>query len=251
MSPYLPPEILDLILDHSYDERTLKACCLVSKSWVPRARRRLFFYVEFTPQSTIKSWIKAFPDPSTSPAHCARTLSLYNGAAVDIAGAGAFAWVRTFCNVVDLRMVSVRWIGDQTSLVPFHQLFPTLKSLSIYRCYIPHSELLGLICSFPFLEDLQLHLLSTRDTTAIDGRNVPSTSPELTGFLRLGGEIQSVLPMLLGLPNGFRFSVVMVSGDVEDSELTRDLVLGCSDTLVSLSVGYSSSSTLSSLSAVG
>ena len=248
---FFPPEILDLIVDHSYDERTLKECCLVSKSWVPRARRHLFFHIEFTPQSPVKSWIKAFPDPSTSPAHHARVLSLYCLAAVGSAGTGALAWVRTFCNVVDLRIVSVRWNGNQTSLVPFHKLFPTLKSLAIYRCYIPPSELLGLICSFPLLEDLQLRLLSTRDTPAIDERTAPSTSPEFTGTLHLSGDFRSVLPTLLGLPNGFRFSVVVISNHVDDSDLTRDLVLGCSDTLKSLSVGYFTSSTFSPTSAAG
>jgi len=48
MSRSLPPEILDLIVDHLHDEPTaLKACCLVSKSWVPRTWNHLFALVEF------------------------------------------------------------------------------------------------------------------------------------------------------------------------------------------------------------
>ena len=249
MSPFLPPEILDLILDNLNDERTLKTCCLVSKPWFPCARRRLFFRVGFSSRSTIKSWTKAFPDPSTSPGHHTRSLYLCEGAAVDIAGRGVSAWVRTFCNVVDLRMVSVRWNGNQATLVSYHKLFPTLKSLSICNCNIPHSLLPGLIRSFPLLEDLRLNLRPAADTTAIDERIVPSTSPELTGTLRLSGDFRPVLPTLLGLPNGFRFSMVVISSLVNDSDLTRDLVLECSDTLESLSVSYVSARTFSQTSA--
>ena len=50
MSISLPPEIFDLIVEHLREERTtLKVCCVVAKSWVPRARRHLFTRVEFRP----------------------------------------------------------------------------------------------------------------------------------------------------------------------------------------------------------
>ena len=40
--PDLPGELLDHTVDHLYDARvTLKSCCLVSKSWVPRTRKHL------------------------------------------------------------------------------------------------------------------------------------------------------------------------------------------------------------------
>ncbi|KAF9789198.1 hypothetical protein BJ322DRAFT_1000595, partial [Thelephora terrestris] len=52
MLPYLPPEILDLVTDNLSDEpSTLKACCLVSKSWVPRTRKHLFASVKFNQDS--------------------------------------------------------------------------------------------------------------------------------------------------------------------------------------------------------
>ncbi|KAF9642961.1 hypothetical protein BDM02DRAFT_3104213, partial [Thelephora ganbajun] len=46
--PHLPPEILDYIVDFLYNEpETLKQCCLVSKSWVPRTRKHLFADINF------------------------------------------------------------------------------------------------------------------------------------------------------------------------------------------------------------
>ena len=61
--PPFPPEIFDLIIDHLQDEPiTLKACCLVSKSWVPRSRMHIFAHVEFDPVGT--------PVESCSPDRC-------------------------------------------------------------------------------------------------------------------------------------------------------------------------------------
>ena len=45
----------------------LKACCVVSKSWVPRTRKHLFARIEFhAPTSPIEQWKNAFPDPPSS-----------------------------------------------------------------------------------------------------------------------------------------------------------------------------------------
>ena len=78
MLPLLPPEIFDLTIDHLHDEPiTLKPCCLVSKSWVPRARRNLFARVEIDSyQRHIQLWMKTVPDPSNSPGHHTRILQL-------------------------------------------------------------------------------------------------------------------------------------------------------------------------------
>ena len=58
MSPSLPSEILDLIFDHVRDEQpTLKACCVISKLWMQRARRHLFARIEFhASRSQVELW---------------------------------------------------------------------------------------------------------------------------------------------------------------------------------------------------
>ena len=44
----LPQELLDLVFDHlRHDRSVLESCCLVSKSWVPQARRFLFAHIWF------------------------------------------------------------------------------------------------------------------------------------------------------------------------------------------------------------
>ena len=69
--------MLDRIIDLLHDElETLKQCCLVSKSWVPRTRKNLFAEIEFRSESDLESWKKTFPDVANSPACQALTLSV-------------------------------------------------------------------------------------------------------------------------------------------------------------------------------
>ena len=247
MSPFLPPEILNLIFGHFSDERTtLGVCCQVSSSWTSSARRHLFSQIEFSPESPIESWIKAFPDHSISPAHHARLLSLSGADTLDAAGTHALEWVRAFCSVVDLRISAVRWTPGGISLVPFHGLFPTLTSFSVNHSYILPSELVGFIYSLPLLKDLDLRPVIVKDTAVTHEWNTPSTLPELTGTLHLVGKVQPIARELLGLPRCLRFSKIVLECYVEDAYSARELVLKCCDTLESFFVGYTSMGTFPS-----
>ena len=64
----LVPEIFDLIVDHLRDDRkALKACCLVSKEWIPRARRHIFACIMFDLQGvTTQGNADECDTPSTS-----------------------------------------------------------------------------------------------------------------------------------------------------------------------------------------
>ena len=247
---FLPPEILDLIVDHLCDEpTTLKVCCLVSKSWIPRTRKHLFAQVEFRAlQRPVELWKKAFPDPSNSPAHHTRTLCIRDLPTLTAVDTEAGGWIRTFHNVVSLRLERIIWQGRRAPLIPFHGLAPTIRSLSL-TC--TSFEVFDLICSFPLLEDLALVLLTTGDA---GGWTAPLTSPKLTGSLKLMmniGRTRSVVNRLLDFPDGLRFAEVMVSciGE-EDVKSVTDLVSRCFDTLEALTIcgtpvgGFSSASVI-------
>ena len=229
----LPPEILDLIVDHLHNElAALKACCVVSKSWVPRARKHLFARVKFDDsESHTETWKKVFPDPFNSPAHHTRSLSV-QGIPVRIAAADADVdgWTRAFRNVVDLRLSYM----DQTSFLPFYGLSPVVRSLHL--TYAP-LEAFDIICSFPLLEDLTLVGLFPTNY-ADSGWDTPLTSPKLTGSLdlRTFGRARYVIPRLLDLPGGLHFSQINAAFFFEDVELVTDLVTRCSNTLESLSL---------------
>ncbi|KAF9780892.1 hypothetical protein BJ322DRAFT_288059 [Thelephora terrestris] len=233
MSHPLPPEIFDLIIDCLCNEpATLKACCLVSKSWVPRTRKHLFasVYLHIC-RSTIRLWMKAFPDPSNSPAHYTRHLWISEQLAAES------TWIRFFCRVERLTVHAFDW--DETveaPLVRLHGLSPTLKYLHLVHYSIPLSDILDLVCSFPLLEDLTLRCEgSERDR---DGWVAPSTSPKFTGTLFLMDEIRSAARGLLALPGGLHFTNVVLLCPIEHAESAMDLVSRCSDTLESLCINY-------------
>ena len=122
----LPPEILDLIVNHLHDEwTTLKMCCILSKSWIPRTRKYLFVRTRFyAPERPIKSWIQAFPDPSNSLAHHARTLSFRTQDASALANPDGDRWIRTFHRVENLYLNT---LGYGTSFVQLNGFSPTLN----------------------------------------------------------------------------------------------------------------------------
>jgi hypothetical protein len=246
MSPSFPPEILDIIVNQLRDEPTaLKSCCVASKSWIHRTRIHLFASVEFrAPNSHIKLWKKTFPDPSNSPAHHTRSLSICGLSAITAEDADASDWIRTFHNLVHLHLECLA--GDRISLAPFCGLSPTLRSLSLRATPL---EVLDFICSFPLLEDLVLVLPGYGS----EGWNAPSTSPKLTGSLELRaiGEIRPTVRRLLGLPDGLHFTKVTIVCLDEDVRSIMDLVSRCSDTLESLSVCYYHSGVFTSASMSG
>ena len=165
-STTFPPEILDHIVDLLHDDReTLKRCCLVSKAWVPRTRRRLFAHIELS-SNRLKMWEKTFPDPTNSPAYHVRTLKIN----LDGKGAEGSRWVRGFSRVEELSLSATRTVS--TSFTPFYNLSPSLISLHV-DSYIIHSRVLDFIHSLPLLRDLTLigECISHRD----DGFDGPQT----------------------------------------------------------------------------
>ena len=232
MSCSFPPEIFDLIIEYLYNDPTaLKACCLVSRSWVPRTRKYLFADIRFHGgNSTIRSWMETFPDPSNSPAHHTRHLRIREPLP------GKSAWIRSFHHVKKLLVsASDRGTGE-TSLVVLHGLSPTIRSFHLVHSSIPPSEIFNLICSFPLLEDLAIRCRKGKSN--IDGWVAPLTSPKFTGTLHLIEDIHSTALLLLALPGGLHFTKIVIQLSVGDAGSMTDLVSRCSDTLESLCVDY-------------
>jgi len=245
-SSSFPPEILDLIVDHLHDKpTTLKTCCVVSKSWVPRTRKHLFAHVEFrASESNIEMWTRAFPDPSNSPAHHTRTLSIHGIPVVTATDAGVESWIRPFHNVEHLRLEHL----DRASLVPFHGLSPAVRSLRLSHTA---AEVFHLVCSFPLLEDLAL--IAPYPESDGDEWNAPLASPRLTGSLdlRTFRGPRPVVRRLLDLPGGLHFSEITVLLANDDNESLTNLVSRCSGTLEFLTILCLPLSMVSSTPATG
>ena len=137
-NPHLPPELLDLIVDLLHDDHdALKACCLISKSWIPRTRKHIFVDIVFVNKWDLKWWKDTFPDPSTSPAHYADTLFIECPYVVTAADAEAGGWVRGFSRVVGLMLDGSNRYVEESFLVPFHKISPILKTLHVYFDVLP------------------------------------------------------------------------------------------------------------------
>ena len=243
---YLPPEILDCIVDLLHDQqKSLKRCCLVSKSWVPRTRKHLFANIQFRSPSELESWEKTFPDVTNSPAHYARTLLVGHPRLITASGAEEGGWIRAFSRVRSLEVDNGnRYLRAlDVSLAPFHNFSPTLKSLRVGPALFPYLGLLNLICSFPLLEDLNLKGHDDIWSSDADPHGpqtvTPSTSPALTGSLDFhvcGGGGRTVR-QLLTLPNGLHFRQLALSWDDKaDLWWIAELVVRCSHSLETLDV---------------
>jgi len=240
--PHLPQEILDYAADLLHDEReTLKRCCLVSKSWVPRARKHLFADIRFSRTEYLEAWKKTFPDPVNSPARHTRSLLIGCPRSVTAADAEEGGWIRAFSRVVRLvvfAMTGLSFADWDLSLVPFHNFSPALKSLQMIYCPIPRSRIFDLICSLPLLEDLGI-TENTRYQNKYSGIDFqPSTSPPLTGTLSLSAlRVEHTVGQLLDLPGGLHFRKLMLMLFSEENlKWIMALVARCSDTLECLDI---------------
>jgi len=244
---YFPPELLDYVINLLHDEpATLRNCCLVSKPWVPRTRKHLFTYVQFDTKEDLESWKKTFPDPSTSPAHYAKTLFLGCPHVFMAADAEAGGWIRGFSRVGNLILGSQGTHGDESDvfLVPLQGLSPVVRSLSMECATCSSQRILDLILSFPLLEDLAVTNYNYVAINEHDGSNglptaaLPSNPPVFSGCLKLVMTgLAPIVRQLLSLPGGIRFRKFTLAWDRgEDVSLITALVERCSGTLESLDI---------------
>ena len=242
---HLPAELLDHVVDYLHDTQdTLRNCCLVSKSWVPRARKHLFADIGFPTEESVRSWKETFPDPSTSPAHYTQNLSVSCNA--DTASdAEASGWIGGFSRVVRLELGSQK-LWASVSFTPFHGLSLVVKSLHVIVFHLPSSPIFDLILSFPLLEDL---VVIVREVSASDGGGLGgnelltaaqrSSRPTFTGSLELYlfEGMEPIARRLLSLPSGLHFrklALTLLRG--EDLLMMVELVEECSHTLESLKI---------------
>ena len=242
MSPDLPPEILDCIVDLLHDQpEVLRQCCLVSKSWVPRTRKHLFAEVIFHNEKHLRSWKETFPDPSTSPACYAKTLFVGRSRVAVAADAEVGSWIRGFSRVVRLTVLADR----PSSLVPFHGLSPVIKSLRVTAPAFPSSRIIDLILSLPLLENLAVIIYHGTSADAGDGSGgalsavQASSPPTFTGSLELymKGGMEYFTRRLMSLPGSIQFRKLTLTWFHEaDRLMAMALVEGCSHTLESLNI---------------
>jgi len=240
-NPYLPPEILDHIVNYLHDDQNaLKGCCLVSKSWIPRTRKHLFAKVEFRSEEHLKSWKRMFPDPSTSPANFAKSLRVGCARAVTAADAEVAGWLTGFVRITHLGVETpgIHHGESAISLIPFRRFSPTVRSLQVQSADLPPPQIFDFILSSPLL--VHLNLVGRTPVDDGDSSDGPPTfiqspnPPVFTGSLGLGLKdgIEPIAGRLLSIPGGIHFrKLTFLSFCGGDLLSIIGLVRECSHTL--------------------
>ena len=245
--PHLHPEVLDHVVDLLHDaEAVLRTCSLVSRSWVPRARRHLFAQIRFGSARDLQSWKSTFLDPSTSPAYYATALSIGCPQEVVAVDAEEGGWIRAFSRIVKLEIDEPLDLESTVSLDPLCGAFPALRSLDINVSTIEPSQLYSFIYSFPLLEDLSLALQEERQdfNDGVDERTIalpPASSPPFAGSLTLFAVngIFAIASRLFSLPGDLRFRELHLGLNNErDFRFVNEFVQRCSSTLEVLELGH-------------
>jgi len=245
-NPNLPAELLDHIVDHLHDTGdALINCCVVSKSWIARARKHLFAEVWFKTEEDLESWKETFPDPSTSPGRYANSLSIDCLHAVTAADSEADGWIRGFSDVVHLKLGSRPGTNLAESIfpVPLQGFSPAVKSLSL-NWVTPSPRLFDLVLSFPLLEDLSVINHNHVEIDEDYGPNELPTAAQLSNPTAFTGSFNLVTTglapiarQLLSLPSGIHFRKFTLTWEfVGDISLMTALVERCSHTLQSLDI---------------
>src|SRR5579872_4193956 len=153
MPSRLPPETLDYIVDFLHDDlEGLEQCCLVSQSWVPRARKHLFSVIQFETPEDVEAWKAAFPNPSNSLAHYTRTLVVNCPEVVTAEDATDGGWLSSFSRVEYLildnypnpnnfhKFIQGGFKAPKASLAPYRKFAATLKRLVVISFVLQRSR---------------------------------------------------------------------------------------------------------------
>lgn len=172
-SPHVPPEIVDMIIDHLHAERkSLMACSLVDSLWLHAARFHLLsgvaividaqqlnresgrskeplYHLIDAPYSTIAPYIRHLRLEGTCDRLIGQRCSAFDQA---ISRLHAFKGIKT------LELEDIAWdLISPASRASILNSFPQLSTLAISRMYF-HSidDLLSIIGSFPNLQSFTL-----------------------------------------------------------------------------------------------
>ena len=236
--PRIPQEIIDEILDHlatdpDFNFRSLQLCALVSKSWVPPCRRRLFHIVLFASKDMAR-WFKIFPVPEECPAHNVRDLRFLvkDGDVPE----KFFKYTPWFTNV------KVTFFGHSRSqplcIPPLRGLPQSVTSLVINADMISRRQIRDVMEWLPDLDNLSLSgsLLAIDEEASVGAALRGKSGGKLSLFLCEGraGVGVTVVEMLLEPSTRLHFTDAQIRTQYEYLHPTVRLAEACAETLVKL-----------------
>ena len=236
--PRIPQEIIDEILDHlatHSDLRSLRACALVSRSWVQSCRRHIFHTILFAPKSKAR-WLETFPVPEESPAHLVRDLRFTIGGDNNSAPERFSDYTRRFTNVERITFLAHGCLHPLWT-PSFGRLPQSVTSLTIDTDAFDLFQIRDVMVQLPNLNDLSL----SGFPVMVAGCALQGIGAVLRG--RFGGQLRlfrghvsvGIADVLLGIPTGLHFTEIQIYSTHECLLSVVRLVEACSKTLVKLS----------------
>ena len=210
----------------------LRACCLVSKSWVPRIRRHLLTISLRADLLSNRGCKLPHPLHARPP-----PFRFQSGHYCNFGSASLGSLLHPY-----RRSSSANHGALERPLLLFHSTTrttsPTLKSLYLSNSLPPpHSQRFSTsLVRFLFSEVCCCGCQISCDGKADKWNDLPA-SQKFTGSLMLSGSNLDVTRRLLGFPGGLHFSKIRVFCPIGGGNFPTELVPKCSDTLKSLCVG--------------
>ncbi|KAF9031815.1 hypothetical protein BDZ89DRAFT_1111674 [Hymenopellis radicata] len=174
--PYFPPELVIRVLALA-DKKTLTACCLVQKGWLPIARESLYGTLEFKDLKFLTTFLQNLPNLSPDVAmhvrrlefgkyglkesHCTpdsirritehfhhvKELTLFG---LDFRNAPKdLSESLTILQEVEVLIISYTVFKDSTDLLRFVSSFPALTTVALKECLFPEAALPQPLIPFP------------------------------------------------------------------------------------------------------
>ena len=227
------PELVDEILNHlRHDERALRNCSLVARSWTYPSQKLIYTHIRITP-STFRTWQKiASPTSAELLRHvysltCSNFNSLYGFHR---------GYLKSFYHLQRLTVEQVDDVGSNT--VNLFQAFQsTLSSLSLLRVSLTLDAFIGLLGYFPNLRSFHLN----KPAFYPEYRTVPPPSIPPRGTLALSMVSAKDADILLGAlcKLELEYDELGIFGVSDGSSHINSLLSACEKTLTRLKLGSS------------
>lgn len=196
----IPPELLGEIINHlpSHDQKSLRNCSLVAKSWIYPARRRLFEYISIGGDSDrLRSWLNTISPTNVGLLQHVRRLDCQIPDVPDLLhGSGdTVDLFRDYPPSLSRLQHLLLWSGCLASLTQIwtpSAFQNSLSSLSLWGCRVSAGMLVTFLNYFPNLARLDLVAITHNP----DGQRIPPLSRMLQKLTVAGFHPENGLDLL-------------------------------------------------------
>ena len=208
MSSYIPPELIDQIIDYLYnDSKSLNACALAARDWLPSTRYHRFRSIRFYSAKKIESFHQFSRDaPAILPYYQEAVICDNSGyVPASILEAAANACL-TLPNLERIKFNNRTRASTPRVLTILSPIASKITTLNLSGTFFASSnDFWPLICSFPNLNTVQACGVTFRSTEETAFIPVNTYEPPITTFSVSASRRDFVIDHLANPPFPLRF----------------------------------------------